>query len=657
MKTLFVFDSCVDVEKIDKIDFNRGDLICLFSLTSKPSINKAVSEKIRNKGCGVDMLQVATMINLSADRLRDKYVRFIAEFPDLVRHRGKNLKEFFAIDRYATLWWLGLISEKNTYKSDAFNRLAQFDSIVDCITHRNIERVLFWCGCRKIEDVLSRYLSENSIRFEVLSAKPTDNLKKRLLRSQGIFYLRHTLLLLNFTLRLSLRAWRIKQGCGNLSRDLGSHDETLLLISPYPNIDIPSARRGIFKNKYYPCLQEALESEGKNIVWISMYVDNNSISFRESLKYAKQFIKNGYRLFFLEEFSSIASQIKTLLTMFKNGLKFIRIERGIIDSHTFGDYNFYPLLRDDWYSSFVGIGGYIGVSHYYTFSSLLSRLKARKCLYHSWEMQAWEKALMSAKESTGSPMDIYAYQSGTMPRMLLNLFNNPREIIDDKFYAMPRPDKIICNGELHYGYVRESGWPEENIIIAEAIRYSHFKKSLEKKWCKKKDVVLLAFSISPEESSSILTITYESLKDLKDKEVWVKPHPFLDLKRVLELSGIPEENFPFKLKTGPIEDLLSDARVVIVGESGVSIEALAFGCDVVTVNVPEWINMSPLRYVKTEMTRVANSPEELRQIVTGIFKEEYRSEIHAVEARRIINRFFCLNQDSDFPSRLLSLLK
>ena len=101
---------------------------------------------------------------------------------------------------------------------------------------------------------------------------------------------------------------------------------------------------------------------------------------------------------------------------------------------------------------------------------------------------------------------------------------------------------------------------------------------------------------------------------------------------------------------------VSEARIVIVGESGAALEALVFDCEIIIVNVPEWINMSPLKYIKAPMIRTANSPDELRQMVINIFKGEHKPQMHTAETRRIINDFFYFNEKRDTPERFLELL-
>ena len=145
----------------------------------------------------------------------------------------------------------------------------------------------------------------------------------------------------------------------------------------------------------------------------------------------------------------------------------------------------------------------------------------------------------------------------------------------------------------------------------------------------------------------------ESLIGLKNIEVWIKSHPFLQIKKVFELSGLLKNANSFQIKKELIGNLLSDARIVITGESSVCVEALIYGCNVLLINAPDWINMSPLKGIKSEMIRTVNSPKELRQAVIDIFKEEYDFEGYTKEGRSIVSEFFCLNQDSDIPSKFL----
>lgn len=654
MRTVFVFDDYLMVKKIPSL-FGIDDTVYLFPLTSKSSITTAIMDKIKSGGCNIRLLQSARLINTSAENLRGEYMRFIADFPERVQSKGRNLKEIFAVDRYVSLWWFSLISEKNTFKSDSFNRFAQLDSIVHVIKREKIDKIIFGCGSEKLKNALYEYSCKSHIKLKVLPTKPIRKLKMRIRQSQNLLYLKHNIILICFVIREYVKTQAIKRQIASLKRTIPQNGKSLLFFTPYPNIDKSLAESAIFKDRSYIHLQSALENSNRDIIWIAMYANYSAFTFKESLEYVKRFIKNGYTIFPLEEFNSLSKQIKALLVILKSGFKFLKLERSIYRAHNFRNYNIYPLFKDDWYSSFTGKKGYWGVMNYYLFKRILKKLKTEKCLYLC-EMQEWEKALISARNSLRIETSLYGYQSGTISKMLLNLFNHPSEVSNGGSYAMPQPDKIACNGKLPYIYMRESGWPEERVLVVEAIKYNHLKKYINQKWNKKKDTVLLALSISPEESSSILNLAYEAFKDRKDIEVWLRPHPALRLKNVFELSGISLKNCPFKIKNGKLEDILSKTKVVVAGESGVSIEAIAYGCSVVIVEVPEWINMSPLKGMHTEMVKSANSPQSLREVIFNIFREEYDLEKRAAEARKIINNFFCLNQETDIPENFLKLL-
>jgi surface carbohydrate biosynthesis protein (TIGR04326 family) len=336
-------------------------------------------------------------------------------------------------------------------------------------------------------------------------------------------------------------------------------------------------------------------------------------------------------------------------------VKFKFLERKIKDAHTFGNYNFYQLFKNDWYSSFVGIIGYQGLHYYNMFCKVLKTFDFSKCLYPC-ENHFWEKALIYAKNSQNISSSFFTYQPGTVSRMLFNYFNDPREINTKDSYPFPAPNKILVNGNVPYRYMLESGWDKEKVIIVEAIRYYYLREFIHRNINKTGKIVIIGLSIDPEESGSLLSLSYEGLRSLKDINVWVKPHPFLNIDLAFKRAGIKRSECSFEIKYGPIEDFLKEARVLIVGESGISIESLAFGCEIVNVSVPEFINMSPVKDLQSNIIHSANNPQELTEIVLDIFFKEYDPEKLRKESIQILNDFFYLNMSSDYPEKFMNLL-
>ena len=654
MNAMFIFDSSLKMERILASRFKAGQKVFLFPLTSEEVFVGKVAGKISSFGCYVEVLPSADLVNFSAGSLKNKFIEFVAQFSELMQVGGKDLKKVFAIDKVTSLWWFSLISEKCPFKTDSFNKLAQLDAVIKSLKQKKADSLYFGSTNKKLYICMRQYSLENNLKFIYMPGRPTGNVRQFIKEFQGCYYLKHLFHLFYVAWKVFLRSLIIKISLPALGLRKFSREQ-LMVVTPYPNFDKIAAKGGFFKNKFYPGLQEGLQLSKQDLNWVAMYVQNNMMTFRDSLRFANRFIDKGHKIFFLEEFSSFLLQVKAILMVFWSGFKFGFIQKYIQARHNIDGYNFYPLFKDDWYSSFSGSSAYMGVYYYQIFKRILKYFYPQKCLY-SCEMHAWEKALIQARNASGVKTKLYAYQAGTISSMLLNYFNHPKEFSGNSSYSMPRPDSIACNGRVPYDYMRGSGWPQDNLCIVEAFRYNHLNKLLLRGQDRKKQIAMLLLSISPQESSAILNLAKQAFINIRDIEVWVKPHPFLRVDRVPVLMDIINNGSLFKVQNGPIEDLLPQASVVIAGETGTSIEALASRCRVIIVNTPEWINMSPLSNIKSSLVSAASSSEHLRRaILDAIGKDEYSKEDFN-EADKILNDFFYFNPNSDVPERFLRFI-
>ncbi|MBF0486920.1 MAG: hypothetical protein HQK98_02055 [Nitrospirae bacterium] len=602
---------------------------------------------LKDSQCGVEIINTSKIVNDSALGIRQSYIRFIAELPFKIQHKSNNLKEIFSIDKYASLWWFSLIAEKSTYKSDILTRLSQLDAITETIKLYNIEKIILINSCNKLTTAITEYAREKAILI--------DNIKSGgRIATKIILIVRQLISLLHYFIYSCRNTATIRKKFSNIQRT-HSDDNSLMLITYYPNLDISAAKEGRFTDKNYMRLQSRLLEEGNSVTMIAIYVENNALTRSEAIRYAKTFITHGYRIYFLDEFTTLWIQLGSLVGVLFSAIKFILLEKKIKEAHVIKDYNIYALLRDDWHSSFMGTTCYKGLVYYKTFKNLLSNFKVRKYLY-LLEQQAWEKAFISAKNALNLQPAVLGSQSGTVSPMLFNFFNDPSEIQDTGGYAIPEPDIVICNGQNPYNSMMESGWPREQLYIAEAVRYAYLEKYSEYEFNKTEKIVLLACSISIHESSSMLNVLYEALNGKSGIEVWIKPHPFLHIEELFKYSEIEMKTCTFKIKNDPVGELLQRARIVVVGESSVCIETLAFGCEVFIVNSPEWISMSPLIQVRGSMIKTVSSADELQQNVQRIFIENYDAPERKTEVKRIINEFFYFSDSKDSVQRFYDLV-
>ena len=655
MKCFLIYDASIDLNRIRSKSWRGYKTVLLFPLTSSVEITRSIKLVLEQDQCRVEILGSSELINGSADRLKDQYRDLISDMPSNIKSFGKNLRSFFAIDSHASLWWLSLVAEKNVFKTDFFNRLSQFDAIVQSMKQSCPDEIFVACSSSKLRAVLKKHGRKNGSKTTVLPVRDVSPSGELIMNSQQFYFLRHLCLLFFFFIRNSIRIFRL----GNYLRSCGrvrNSDFSYGFITGYPSFDLKAAEKGIFINRFFKDLQGFIDTDLHKTAWVGLYTYNNEMSYDQMLQFTKEFIFRGYNVFILDEFLTFSKQLKCLLFMILSSLKFVSILPKLSIQHELNGYNFFDLVKNEWYSSFVGVEGLISLLQYEAFQSLLEKLSIQKCIY-CLEMQAWERALIYARKLSCEKMVLLGYQHSTVSDMLLSHFNKFSDCVGLDQYPLVRPDKIVCNGDSYYDALINLCWPGDTVVIAEAVRYGHINVNRNMAVGLKKNVVLIVFSISVQESSSILSMVYYAFKDEKAIEIWIKPHPFVKIQEVLDKAGVRVVSSPFILKKDPIEDLLAQARIVVVGESSVSIEALSFGCEIIIVNSPEWINMSSLRGVVCSTVSVVSSVEELSKRISLIFNVEYDSEQSNKEAYKVIDQFFYFNEKSNIPERFLQLLR
>jgi len=658
MNCLIIFDSSVDPYAIENMPLKSGECVFLFPLTSFDRLVREVADAVISKmGKGaVEIIQTACVVNDAAERVREAYIKFIADLSVHKIQKGRNLRETFAIDNETSLWWFSLVAEKNTVKTDSFLRMAQLDAVDQTVKNKNIDRIFVGCQSGKLINALRSYAITKNIVCRTLKTKKKSDIGSCIRTSKKMLYVKHLIQLIMYASSFFLRTWKIRRRLSKLKRN-PLDDDCIMIITYYPSFDLPSAEQGLFKNKHYPGIREALEAKNKNVVWVCLSVENNAISFDKSIFYAELFIEKGERIYFIEEFISYLSILKAIMIVLRGGIIFKTLEKDIASFHTFEDYNIYDLFEDDWYSSFVGYTGFSGTVYYLGFRDLLLRGMTKRVLY-CCEMHAWEKALISARNATKKNVQLFAYQHAAIPRMLLNYFNDPSEIKCEALFPLPKPDKVICNGMVTYQYLRDCQWPEAKLSVAEAIRFSYLSDRVRQSVTREKDTVLIILSINAGSSNALLQMCCSAMEDIKGLEVWIKPHPFADKDDIGAFLEKTARRDNYIIKMEPVEKLLRNVAIVVVDESSIALEALAFGCAVVTVNMSETLNMSPLRNVKAHMIRTVNSVGELKETVNGLLKNRtYDSEDGQREAGEIVKQYFHLHNHLESPERLLDILE
>ena len=191
-----------------RLDFGSDEKVILFPLTSMAVPLLDLREELEGSVETIEILESSRAISEAAQNLKGKYIKFVADLPDRIRAGKKNLIEYFRIDGFASLWWLSLIAEKNTFKPDSITRMVQYDAIMRCIRERGIDRVILACSSGKLMSAFKTRARSRPYSLHLLPVRSPLGLKERSLDFQGLFYLRHLIRLSVYLFQLLSRLLR-----------------------------------------------------------------------------------------------------------------------------------------------------------------------------------------------------------------------------------------------------------------------------------------------------------------------------------------------------------------------------------------------------------------------------------------------------------------
>ena len=195
MKTLLVFDIAFDKRHTEKLNLNVKDEIFVFPLTSSISKIEEVLNIARAYARSIKIISTGELINQAADKLRKRFINFIGTMPEQIKAGGRNLRDYFKVDNIASLWWFSLVAEKNVYKTDSFNCLAQLDSIIRVIRDERIDKVVIGSANNKIVKALTVFTKKDSIRLQIIPIRNDEGIAQRFKRFQTCFYFKHIVFL------------------------------------------------------------------------------------------------------------------------------------------------------------------------------------------------------------------------------------------------------------------------------------------------------------------------------------------------------------------------------------------------------------------------------------------------------------------------------
>ena len=634
---LYIFDAFTNSEHFLNNYENKREKIFLCPITNNREKIAYVLQKLQSiSSVETALIPFVHYFNEKAFSIRDDYIKFIYDFGEIKVSRNKNLKEYFKpLFGNFSIWWFSLIAEKNTLKTNSFHNLVKLLTILNLRKKYNCKKVLVDIENPELTQALIKNIGKED-------CKDLGKRKKKIELFCILFLIAKTAKSVIGQYQNALRTKIAMRGLNQRRKIL--QKSKYLVVTYFPLVDKNALREKKFVNNYYKPLQNALEEKYKEqFIWLAMVVESEDFDYKKSILLGKKVNKWGNPLFFYQEYLNLFDFLIVMIESFFISFKFFTKVSLIRDKFKFQNKKIWEIFKKDWYLSFSGHTLIEGLLYYQAFKKVLGRLPKETTVIYLAENHFWEKALNIAAQRR-KDLKTIGIQHTITPLLLLNYFNDKKELEKgDYVQKMPKPDFLCCVGKIPFELFRKSGWDEEQLFILGTMRHQYLKNYLKNKvsWKEKENRIVVALSITPEESKEILLYTYQAFKDSSGYKVIIKGHPFLDTRKLINSLGLEFDKRIFQITKTPLNQLLPKAKCLIVTESSATLEGIALGCVIIVPRLSSVVDMNPLSGI-SNLPIFVESPEELREISEGITKRD-DSFYSYEQCKDLLEKYF------DFP--------
>ena len=648
MKCLIVFDENIDFDALSRIRLGVGDVrVDIFPLVENAMLMERVMKKLNERGVFIiSRISSAEAICRHVDNLRSRIGEwgFEAGNADV---GGKTVKEWMLLPGLdVSAWWFGLLAERDTGRYDFFLKIAQAKAIEEILQQGVYDRMLTAVSSRVLRETLMNLADNIGVQATMLRTPSNQSIGRRIrdFFENGGFACAIVLGLAKFAKFMTLSALA-RCILGSRSRQL-QNGRSILFVTYFPLVDKADAERGVFTNRYAGPLQDMLRKMGKNVCWLLMTLPLEGYSFCRSVALAKRLIAGGERMHLLEEYLLFRDGFTALGLWFRQLFVAKRLYRHILDKFLLAGpvgRECGPVVASLWNTSFYGLVGMGSILYALAYRRAFAELKnPTHCIYYA-EMHAWERALNAGRRSVAPGVKTIGYQHAIAPKNFFNYFCDPRESVQKSMVTdLPLPHIFACCGDILREQFESCGYP--NLRMVEAVRYLYLEKLLSSPVPRKaaRPLLLVAGSIDYNENLSLLSMLYEAFPRADHFDIVCKGHPALPLKEIFRELGIDPVIAGYTVQEGDLSERLEGAWAVFVASSTVSIEALAFGCEVIVPIFPNTIMMNPVAdfdgYCHL-VTSAGDLVKAMEQIIQG-------GTIKTIDEKRdFVKRYWCVDKE------------
>jgi surface carbohydrate biosynthesis protein (TIGR04326 family) len=538
-------------------------------------------------------VSILKLVEDNADVLKARYLAWIYDLGEK-RIDGRRLVDHLELRPGFSYWWMTAIAQKFTYVgsphiTDAI-RLMAFDAWA---TNRTIGRVVLTSSNRPLAACMRLWCARLGVEFE-WRRKPKQSMHVSLAR-RAYQVLPQALQTIAYFIFYFVDRWPLR-GAG--LKEWRKTNGKLTFFSYLDNLMPNATNEERFESHYWANLPAQLQKNGFKTNWLHIYTKD---PFHPTTRLAAQKIDQFNRTAIgeqvhvtLDSFLSVRVGFKSLLDWFRLARMGSRLEPTISEVTSNG-LSLWPLFAKEWHNSIVGPRSIINTLYLNSFETATKALPTQQAGIYMYEQQQWELALIHTWKTLRHGRLIGA-QHTTMLYWDLRYFYDPRSYKRTGCNDLPMPDKVAVNGTASLNACLQAGYPEEDLVEVEALRYLQHggvKSETGTVPALSKDalrlLVLGDYLLSNTQlQMNLLVQVAPSL--LAAIVITVKPHPHCPI----HPADYPD--LAMMVTMEPIEKLLAECDVAYSSAAtSAAVDAYCAGVPIVSVLDPNTLNLSPLR--------------------------------------------------------------
>ena len=586
----------------------KGDALLIWDADGVPPVGGWTVVRWRGFGDGStpETISIPMLVEAHAEDLRKQYLAWVYELGE-IRIQGRRLIDHLELRPGFSAWWMSLLVEISYGKSTGIYESIRMMAFENWTKSRSLGRVVLASPSVRLAECMQSWCAGSGVAFE-WQRMPDENEKlswtKRLHQSMP-----HTLQALTWLVRHLLQRWPL---CGVGLPEWRETKGRVTFVSYLCNFVPDAAKEGRFESHFWPQLPDNLQSEGCKTNWLHLYVKDASLpTARKAADAIRKFNKTGQggqTHVTLDAFLSARVIIRTLLDWGRLALVGRRL-RQVIFSPQGGVLDLWPLFAEDWQRSMFGLTAMSNALYLNLFESALGSLPQQRVGVYLQENQGWEIAFIHAWKTAGHGRLIGSPHS-TVRYWDMRYFFDPHSYRRTGNNDLPLPDQVAFNGAAVLDAYQNGGYPVEDMVEVEALRYLHLGDAGSK-----------ADSVSQSSNSFLrilvlgdyflsnmqlqMNLLENAAQYLPESAILtVKPHP---------ACPIQPADYPalkMEVTMEPISKLLAGCDVAYTScGTSAAVDAYCVGAPVVSVLDPNVLNLSPLR--GREGVSFVSTPEEL----------------------------------------------